>query len=90
MRSSRLLRGLALLLGMVALVAQAAQPGEIVEVNAYGNWGTVGKVVRADQYGILVLYRNEDGSYNESTGFTRYFDPKDVRPAASTAPAGGE
>jgi hypothetical protein len=74
------------LMCLAALGAQAAQPGDIVEVNAYGNWGTLGKVLRADQYGILVLYRNEDGSYNESTGFTRYFDPKDVRPAVSATP----
>lgn len=87
MRISTFCRYLGLALWLGTCTAHATQPGDVVEVNAYGNWGTIGRVVRADQYGILVLYRNEDGSYNESTGFTRYFKPEDVRPAATAAPA---
>jgi hypothetical protein len=66
---------------------QQIQPGAIVEVNAYSSWDTVGKVLKVNEYGILVLYRGQDGSYDESLGFTRYFDPKDVRPHAEAQAA---
>ena len=66
--------------------AQQVQPGAIVEVNAYSSWDTVGKVLKVNEYGILVLYRGQDGSYDEHLGFTRYFQPEDVRPYAERQP----
>ncbi len=85
MQTLSLCRSLASLAGILlaigAVQAQALQAGQIVEVNAYGSWDVVGKVLRSDSSGILVLYRSEDGSYNERTGFSRYFKPGDVRPA---------
>lgn len=65
--------------------AQVLQPGTIVEVSAYGAWDTVGKVLKVDEYGVLVLYRGPDGGYDERVGFTRYFEAKDVRPFAEAA-----
>mgnify|MGYP000066257117 CR=1 FL=1 len=75
--------GACLLLGSVSAWAQTLQPGQTVEVFAYGNWGTIGRVQRVDSSGVLVLYRAADGTYNESTGFARYFRPNEVRPQGS-------
>jgi hypothetical protein len=74
---------LCLLLACASIWAQAFEPGQTVEVFVHGNWGTVGRVKRVDASGVLVLYRAEDGTYNESTGFARYFQPTDVRPKGS-------
>lgn len=77
---------LCLLLASASTWAQAFEPGQTVEVFVHGNWGTVGRVKRVDASGVLVLYRAEDGTYNESTGFARYFPPSEVR-LQSSAPA---
>ena len=81
---------LGLLTCLFAWPADAAQPGDIVEVNGYGDWDTVGKVLRVDGSGILVLYREKDGIYNTSVGFSRYFAVKDVRPFGPQPAAGDE
>jgi len=70
---------LCLLLASASTRAQTVEPGQTVEVFVHGNWGTVGRVKRVDASGVLVLYRAEDGTYNESTGFARYFPPTEVR-----------
>lgn len=82
---------LCLLLASASARAADLKPGQTVEVFVYGNWGTVGRIQRIDASGVLVLYRAEDGTYNESTGFARYFPPTEVRPLGSdrTAPKAG-
>lgn len=70
---------LCLLLAAAFTRAQAFEPGQTVEVFVHGNWGTVGRVKRVDASGVLVLYRAEDRTYNESTGFARYFRATEVR-----------
>ena len=52
---SRSLAAAAGLLAIGAVQALALQAGQIVEVNAYGDWDVVGKVLRSDTSGILVL-----------------------------------
>jgi hypothetical protein len=54
------------------LFAQTYQPGELVVFDYYGD-EKVGRVVRQDSSGVLILHREADGTFNERTGAQAYF-----------------
>ncbi len=70
------------------LPAQEAKykAGEDVEIDRFGEW-LPGRVLKHDQYGILVMLPLADGTYDEHKSSSTYAQAKEVR---RPAPGGGK
>lgn len=79
----------AALLGLASVdaSAQGMTPGQTVFVSGGSGAGAEGKVVRVDQYGVLVRFPMFDGTWDEKNGPTRYYKAGELQTTKPGAPA---
>ncbi|MEK8023522.1 MAG: hypothetical protein AAB229_06885 [Candidatus Hydrogenedentota bacterium] len=73
--------------GIATTRAATFTEGQEVSVLRYGEWKD-GRVIRHNEYGVLVMLPLADGRYDPSTSFSSYYKPEEVRPRdGGVAPA---